>query len=94
VYLLQCTSGRIYTGVCLDLKHRIAAHLKGRGALFTRLDRPERLLAAKPYPSKRAALIVEKQVKGVSPELKRTLAARWLQEHPIDQRAQESLPLQ
>jgi putative endonuclease len=88
VYLLLCRSGRIYTGVSPDPSRRLSAHLNGRGALFTKLDPPDRLLAVKPFASKRAALIVERRVKAVPPALKLTLAAQWLQEHPVDEVAQ------
>lgn len=89
VYLLQCRSGRIYTGVTPDIARRMAAHATGRGALFTRMDPPRRLLAVRPCASKGIALRLEAQVKRVPPVLKRHLAATWLQEHAVDQVAQE-----
>ena len=52
VYLLECTSGRIYTGVSPDVVKRVEKHMFGKGALFTRLNKPQRLLTAKPFPSK------------------------------------------
>lgn len=94
VYLLQCRSGRVYTGVTPHVDARMTAHTKGRGALFTQMDPPQRLLAAKPFQSKRAALQVEKQVKGLSAAFKQTLAARWLEEHPIDHFSQETFAVQ
>lgn len=63
VYLLECTSGRIYTGVSPDVVKRVEKHVFGKGALFTRLNKPQRLLTAKPFPSKHEALKVEKQIK-------------------------------
>ena len=93
VYLLECRSGRIYTGVTPSLDSRIRTHAIGRGALFTRMDRPMRLLAAKPFGSKADALRIERQVKRVSAAHKRVLADLWSQEYPIDQATQEALPL-
>lgn len=93
VYLLECHSGRIYTGVTPVLDRRITAHLRGKGALFTRIDKPKRLLAAKPFPSRTDALKIEKQVKKVGATQKRILADIWLQQHPIDDIAQEGLAL-
>lgn len=93
VYLLLCKSGRIYTGVTPVLDRRIKTHLVGRGALFTKMDRPIRVLAAKPFGSKTEALRVERQVKRVSAQHKRLLADLWSQQHPIDQTTQECLTL-
>ena len=91
VYLLQCRSGRIYTGVTPTLDLRIEAHTFGRGALFTQMDPPVRLLAAKPFPSKRIALQIERQVKGVGAAHKKRLAEIWSEQHPVDQAVQDSL---
>lgn len=83
VYLLLCESGRIYTGVTPVLDRRIGAHVKGRGALFTKLNRPAKLLAAKPFPSHSEALKVEKQVKQARAGAKRVLANVWTMQHPL-----------
>ena len=84
VYLLLCESGRVYTGVTPALDRRIATHIKGRGALFTKINRPTRLLAAKPFPSQNEALKVEKQVKKTGASDKRILADIWARQHPVD----------
>lgn len=93
VYLLLCRSGRIYTGVTPVLDHRMKAHRTGRGALFTRMDPPVRLLAAKPFPSKGAALQIERQVKGVGAGHKKRLAEIWSEQHPVDQGVQDRFSL-
>lgn len=93
VYLLECRSGRIYTGVTPILERRMAAHRRGRGARFTKMDPPVRLLAAKPFPNKIEALKIERQVKGVGAAHKRALAVDWSQQNPIDERAQKALSL-
>lgn len=93
MYLLLCRSGRIYTGVTPGLDHRLTAHKTGRGALFTKMDPPIRLLAAKPFPSKGAALQIERQVKGVGAAHKKRLAEIWSEQHPVDQAIQDRLAL-
>lgn len=93
VYLLLCRSGRIYTGVTPGLDHRMKAHKTGRGALFTKMDPPVRLLAAKPFASKGEALQIERQVKGVGAQHKLTLARIWSEQHPVDQATQDRLAL-
>lgn len=94
VYLLECRSDRIYTGISPHLDERLATHRKGRGALFTRINPPQRLLAAKPYPNQRAARLIEAQVKRMPAAGKRVLASLWLEQHPIDERTQQALAFQ
>ena len=80
VYLLGCRSGRIYTGVTPDLVARISKHESGNGAMFTRLNRPERLLAA---------MRIEYQIKRLSRPQKILLASRWCDENPLDKLAKQ-----
>lgn len=89
VYLLSCRSGRIYTGVTPDPGARLAKHSSGNGAMFTRLNRPERLLAAKVFGGKVEAMQMEYQVKRLSRPQKLLLASRWCEEHPLHQLAQK-----
>lgn len=91
VYLVECTTGRIYTGISPCLAKRMTAHKRGRGALFTRINPPERLLGAKPFANRREAQQLEAQIKRLPAAYKRFLAAEWSQQHPIDERAQEAL---
>ena len=37
--------GVLYTGIAKDVDPRFAAHLNGTGAIFTRLNRPLRIMA-------------------------------------------------
>jgi putative endonuclease len=83
VYLLECATGRIYTGVSPRPKDRIEAHREGRGALFTRINQPQRLLAVKPFPGKRQALQVEAQIKRMPAAGKRHLAQLWSGERVV-----------
>lgn len=94
VYLLECQSARIYTGVTPNLDGRINTHRIGRGALFTRINRPQRLLAAKPFPSQRAARLIEVQVKRMPAVGKRLLARLWSEQHPIDERTQQAFAIE
>lgn len=89
VYLLGCRSGRIYTGVSPDPAARLSKHATGKGAMFTRLNRPEQLLAAKPFPSKVEAMQMEYQIKRLGRPHKLLLASRWCGEYPLHQLAQQ-----
>jgi putative endonuclease len=77
VYLIECKGGRIYTGATPNLEARFEKHSKGKGALFTKLNRPERIIASKLFSSKREALRIEKQVKNLPAQMKRILAENW-----------------
>ena len=77
LYLIQCKNGRIYTGITPDLRARFEAHCAGKGALFTRLNPPQRMLAAQPFDGRSAARRAEIQMKGLTPGQKRFLASRW-----------------
>lgn len=93
VYLIECATGRIYTGITPDLAARVTAHKRGRGALFTRINPPERLLCAKRFSNRREAQMLEAQIKRLPAAYKRLLAAEWSEQHPIHQGAQEAPPL-
>ena len=77
LYLIQCNNGRLYTGITPNLAARFEAHCAGKGALFTRLNPPHRMLAAQPFESRSAASRAEIQMKGLTPGQKRFLASRW-----------------
>lgn len=77
LYLIECRNGRLYTGITPDLGARFEAHCAGKGALFTRLNPPQRMLAAQPLDSRSAARRAEIQMKGLTPGQKRFLASRW-----------------
>ena len=93
VYLVECATGRVYTGITPCLANRMTTHKRRRGALFTRINPPERLLGAKPFANRRDAQQLEVQIKRLPAAYKRVLAAEWSQQHPIDERAQEALTL-
>jgi putative endonuclease len=44
LYVLECRNGVLYTGIAKDVDTRFEVHLKGAGAMFTRLNRPVRIL--------------------------------------------------
>lgn len=84
IYLIECEGGRLYTGITPDLEARFNKHLSGKGALFTKLNKPIRMIAAKQLLSRSQAAKAERVMKGLSAAHKRYMAASW----PI----QEGLP--
>lgn len=77
VYLLECRGGRLYFGITNDLERRLAEHAAGkRGAKFTRMYRPVKLLAAQQVADRPAALRLEAALKKLSHVEKREWAMR------------------
>ena len=77
VYLLECENGRLYTGITPDLAERFRKHATGKGAMFTRLNKPSRMIAAKPCADRSEASKLERTIKRLTPGQKRWMAAQW-----------------
>jgi putative endonuclease len=63
LYLIECRNGRLYAGIATDPQRRFAAHAARRGAMFTRINRPLRLLGCRPYPNRSLATKAEIDLK-------------------------------
>lgn len=63
VYVLMCFNGRIYIGMALDVEQRFRQHVAGRGALFTRINKPYCIMAVKEFPSRKDAAREERAMK-------------------------------
>ena len=77
LYLLACEDGRTYAGIALDLNARFAAHVAGKGARFTRSNRPVKILGAQAFGSKSAALKAEYVLKQLDRPDKLAWAQQW-----------------
>jgi predicted GIY-YIG superfamily endonuclease len=73
LYVLECRRGVLYTGIAKDVKARFAAHLSGKGAKFTRANRPVAILAKASLRSRGQALRAEYALK----QLPRADKLRW-----------------
>ena len=73
LYVLECRSGALYTGIAKDVDARFAAHCNGKGARFTRANRPVALLGKARVMTKGKALRSEYAFK----QLSRTDKLRW-----------------
>ncbi len=63
LYLLECRNGALYAGITNDLEARLAAHMEGKGAKYTRANPPLRVVASRGYPDRSKASSAEYQVK-------------------------------
>lgn len=66
VYMLRCADGTLYTGITNDLEARLAKHLAGTGAKYTRGRGPFTVLLTEPHGSQSDALKRERQIKSLS----------------------------
>jgi len=73
LYVLECHSGVLYTGIAKDVKARFAAHVNGKGAKFTRLNRPVGVVGKARLATKGEALRAEYALK----QLPRAVKLRW-----------------
>ncbi|HAD96218.1 MAG TPA: hypothetical protein DCG19_02370 [Cryomorphaceae bacterium] len=74
VYILQCKDGTYYTGMTNDLEKRLAQHQEGYDdKAYTFRRRPVRLMWSVSFTDARAAMDVEKQIKGWSRKKKEAL---------------------
>lgn len=65
LYLLECEGGAYYAGIARDVEQRFFQHVFGLGAKFTRARPPLRVLAAREYPDRGAALRAEYRLKAL-----------------------------
>lgn len=66
LYMIECRGGGIYTGIAVDVDARYRKHVAGKGAIYTKLNPPVRLLARQEYPSRRLAAQAEYAMKQLS----------------------------
>lgn len=83
VYILECVNGRLYTGITIDIERRFKEHKAGRGAMFTRLNRPRHMIGATVCLDRSEASRLEAHIKTLSTDKKRTLAAAWRQSYAL-----------
>lgn len=80
LYVLECEGGHLYTGISTDVARRFAAHRRGRGARYTRIHPPLRILTVVAFPDKREAARAEYDLKQWPAARKRAFCAA----HPFD----------
>ena len=73
LYVLECSGGVLYTGIAKDVEARFEAHVKGKGAKFTRWKPPKRIVAKVSFATKGEALRAEHALKQVT----RAEKLRW-----------------
>ena len=78
-YMLECADGSYYTGWTTDPERRVKVHNTGRGARYTRMRLPVKLVYIEPQPDRIAAMKRERAIKTLSREKKRKLIGKQRQ---------------
>jgi putative endonuclease len=73
VYVARCANGSLYTGYSKNVEQRIAMHNAGKGARYTKANRPIALVACWSFQTKTEALRSEYAFKQLSRQKKLTL---------------------
>jgi putative endonuclease len=74
VYIIQCDGNSFYTGYTKNLNSRMRLHLNGKGARYTRMHRPRKLVYTEEFGSIAEAMKREKQIKRLNHRQKLGLA--------------------
>lgn len=75
MYVVECADGTWYTGYTTDVERRVATHNAGKGARYTKVRRPVRLLASALFSTKHEAMSAEYHFKRLSRSVKEALVA-------------------
>ena len=73
VYIIRCKDGSYYTGHAKDAEKRFEMHKRGRGARYTRMHEPEKLVYIEQFESRGEAMRRERQIKTLSHNKKQQL---------------------
>ena len=73
VYILRCMDGSYYTGHTNDVEKRFGMHKDGRGARYTRMHKPEKLMYIQQFESRGDAMRRERKIKTLSHNKKQQL---------------------
>ena len=73
VYMLGCDGGKSYIGISPRPNQRFELHRAGRGAAFTRANRPQALAAVVWFENRNAAASMEPRLKALA----RTSKLEW-----------------
>ena len=63
VYVILCEDGSFYTGCTKNLNARMRLHMKGKGARYTRIHRPKKLVYFEEFNSRAEAMKRERKLK-------------------------------
>jgi putative endonuclease len=66
VYIVRCVDGSFYTGYSMNVSKRVRQHVRGKGARYLRIHKPEALVYVEELGSRADAMKRERKVKLLS----------------------------
>jgi len=72
-YIVECADGTYYTGWAVDPEKRVDVHNKGRGAKYTKMRLPVKLVYLEEQPDRSTALKRERAIKKMTRKKKQEL---------------------
>ena len=72
-YILECADGTFYTGWTTDPLRREKQHNAGRGAKYTRMRRPVKMVYTEELPDRTSAMKRERAIKAMKRDRKMKL---------------------
>lgn len=63
VYIIKCDDRSFYTGIAKDIDKRFEEHKKGRGAAYTKMHKPQKVIYREKMDSQTEAIKRELQIK-------------------------------
>ena len=71
--MVECVDGTFYTGWTTDPDRRVKVHNAGRGARYTRMRRPVKLVYVESQPDRNSAMKRERAIKLMTRQKKQEL---------------------
>jgi len=72
-YIVECADGTYYTGWAVDAEKRVDVHNKGRGAKYTKMRLPVKLVYVEEQPDRVTAMKRERAIKKMTRTQKQKL---------------------
>jgi putative endonuclease len=76
VYILLCDDGSYYTGYSNNVSSRLEKHKTSRGARYTRIHKPRKVVYVEEFKTRRAAMKRERQIKTLNHREKHDLVSK------------------
>ena len=73
LYILLCKNNKLYTGIAKNPEERFELHKKGKGAKYTRSNKPIKIVYTEKFETRSEALKREAEIKKLTKQGKENL---------------------
>jgi putative endonuclease len=81
VYILLCQDGTFYTGYAKNLNARLNMHEQGKGARYTKVHKPKKIVYTEEFATRKEAMRREKGIKKLGHKEKEKLCKSDIMKH-------------